>query len=286
VEGRGGGAWGLLIRRRLKLAPPESKQGLAIETSGHGDRCLPPVRVRGSSWMAQEQEGGRRLILEAGYEVFLRPEPAAATSPTSIRDPIATRVDQVDHGLHWFLGSCAPFARGELVRVEAAVTKDARYATQARVEASSPETFALRIEPLWHRVQERAFVRIAAHGMQVRVLHANPPEEESAAEAVCELLDLSAGGLRFKSREAFETDEEIVCRLELSRETAFTLPARVVRGTFSPRPAGTPPGVAVEFTQLDEEDRSQILRWIYAEQVRRHRLEIRAARQREARKRR
>ena len=241
--------------------------------------------------MPEEQEGGRRLILEAGYEVFLRPEPSAAPLPISIRDPIAARVDQVDHGVHWFLGSCAPFARGDLLRVETAVANDARYATLARVEASSPETFALRIEPLWHRVQERAFVRIAAHGMQVCVLRpkpldAQPPEEESAPDVVCELLDLSAGGLRFKSREAFETDEEIVCRLELSAGTEFTLPARVVRGTFSPRPEGTPPGVAVEFTQLDEEDRSRILRWIYAEQVRRHRLEMRAAHQREARKRR
>lgn len=241
--------------------------------------------------MAQEQEGGRRLILEAGYEVFLRPDPAAATSPSSFGDPIAVRIDQVDQGLHWFLGSCAPFARGEILRIETAVANDARYATQARVEASSPETFALRIEPLWHRVQERAFVRIAAHGMQVCVLRTQPSDpqpadEESAADEVCELLDLSAGGLRFKSKAAFETDEEIVCRLELSGDAAFTLPARVVRGTFSPRPEGTPPGVAVEFTQLDEEDRSQILRWIYAEQVRRHRLEARAARQREARKRR
>jgi c-di-GMP-binding flagellar brake protein YcgR len=236
--------------------------------------------------MAQEQEAGRRLILEAGYEVFLRPEPSAAPLPTSIRDPIAARVDQVDHGVHWFLGSCAPFARGELVRVETAVANDARYATQARVEASSPETFALRIEPLWHRVQERAFVRIAAHGMQVCVLRTQPSDEDPAPDEVCELLDLSAGGLRFKSKAHFETDEEIVCRLELSGDAVFTLPARIVRGTFSPRPEGTPPGVAVEFTQLDEEDRSQILRWIYAEQVRRHRLEVRAARQREARKRR
>jgi len=240
--------------------------------------------------MAQEQEGGRRLILEAGYEVFLRPEPSAVPPPSAIREPIAARVDQVDQGLHWFLGSCAPFVRGERLRVETAVSNDARYATQARVEASSPETFALRIEPLWHRVQERAFVRIAAHGMQVRIRHAQlpgpGPEEASTSEAVCELLDLSAGGLRFKSKAAFETDDEIVCHLELTAETAFILPARVVRGTFSPRPEGAPPGVAVEFTRLDEDDRSRILRWIYAEQVRRHRLETRAARQREARKRR
>jgi hypothetical protein len=238
--------------------------------------------------MAEEDSGGRHLILEAGNAVIIHPDGPAGGFPRVIP------VDQVADGLHWFLGCCDPHPRGETVMVESAVHDDARYATWARIEASSPATFALRIDPIWHRVEQRAFVRISAHGLQARVIRSKPetlplvgdeaensPLAEDAAPdgargAVYELLDISAGGIRFKSSDDFETDEEVVCHFELPGSVCFVLPARVVRGSSQP-PRGTRRrGVGIEFVGLSEQQRSELLRWVYREQVRRHRIEARA----------
>jgi len=266
--------------------------------------------------MSDDPEQQRRVILEAGSTAILRLDgPAGGRT-------LAIPVDQVADGLHWFLGSCAPLERGDPLRVESAVSGDARYVTRARVEASSPATFALRLEPLWSRVQERSFVRISAQGMTVRVVRTSRPDapddhgDVGSASArpsrssdarsrprrrarrkngegrepsplprasVAELLDVSAGGLRFKSTDAFETDEIVVCHFQLPGTSGFALPARIVRGQEGASGRPPRPGTGVEFIGLEEQDRARLLRWIYREQVRRHRLEARAAREREAR---
>ena len=72
----------------------------------------------------------------------------------------------------------------------------------------------------------------------------------------------------------YEQDEEVVCHFELPGSLCFVLPARVVRppGEVTGR---RKPSVAVEFVGLDENNRSQLLRWVYREQVHRHRQEQR-----------
>ncbi|HPG28183.1 MAG: PilZ domain-containing protein [Spirochaetaceae bacterium] len=233
--------------------------------------------------MADAESNKRRILLEAGSLVILHPDGPAGGFP------LVVSVDQVADGLHWFLGSCDPIGRGETVIVESPVIDDSRYLTRAVVKACSPATFALQLEPVWERVQQRAFVRISAHGLQVRVLrpssHASPVAE--AAESggvpgpeptqlghVHDLLDLSAGGIRFQADLDYEQDEEVVCHFELPGSLCFVLPARVVRppGEVTGR---RKPSVAVEFVGLDENNRSQLLRWVYREQVRRHRQEQR-----------
>lgn len=215
-----------------------------------------------------------RLTLEVGHLVILHPDGPAGGFPMAIQ------VDRIADGLHWFLGCCEPIGRGESMTVESPIHDDARYVTRATVEASSRETFALRLKPIWERVQQRAFVRIFAHGLQVRVLRVSSEESIDskddgktleALDSVHDLVDISAGGIRFASDDDFEPEEEVVCHFELPGSLCFVLPARIVRPSEH-RPIGSgKPSVAVEFVDLDENTRSQLLRWVYREQVKRHR---------------
>ena len=229
-----------------------------------------------------------RLILKVGDLVILHPDGPAGGFPMAIR------VDRIADGLHWFLGCCEPLSRGESMTVESPIHDDARYITRAKIEASSRETFALRLKPIWERVQQRAFVRIFAHGLQVRVLRpASDPEAEVNSDVdsdvdsdlesegnegatgfpgtLHDLVDISAGGIRFASSDDYEPDEEVICHFELPGSLCFVLPARIVRPSKI-RPSGLgKPSVAVEFINLDENNRSQLLRWVYREQVKRHR---------------
>jgi hypothetical protein len=211
-----------------------------------------------------------QLSLEAGHLVTLHPDGPAGGFP------MAVRVDRIADGLHWFFGCCEPIGPGESMIVESPIRDDARYVTRATVAASSPETFALRLEPIWERVQQRAFVRVFAHGLQVRVLR---PASDSvdvtdcaaSPVAVHDLVDISAGGIRFASSNDYEPDEEVVCHFELPGSLCFVLPARIVIASED-RPTGlAKPFVAGEFVNLDGNNRSQLLRWIYREQVKRYR---------------
>jgi PilZ domain len=227
----------------------------------------------------------RQRIVEAGQLLILHPEGPAGGYP------MVVPVDHVADGLHWFLGSCAPVGRGETLIVESPVQDDARYSTSATVVAATPMTFALRISPRWERVQQRAFVRISAHGLQVRVVRMaglgwdqRPPVAlgsgvDAAAghdperESIHTLLDLSAGGIRFQTSAQYEPDEEVVVHFELPGSECFVLPARVVRTPNDSTAHSGKKAVAVAFIALDEATRSQLLRWVYREQVRRHREE-------------
>ncbi|MEZ4278386.1 MAG: PilZ domain-containing protein [Myxococcota bacterium] len=220
--------------------------------------------------MEKPESERRRLIVEAGHLLILHPNGPAGGYP------MVVPVDHVADGLHWFLGSCAPLERGEALIVESPIQNDARYSTSATVAASSAETFALRLSSEWERLQQRAFVRISAHGLQVRVVRERGRSGagdagDGAGEVVHELLDLSAGGIRFRSATDYAADEEVVVHLELPGSECFVLPARVVRNPNQVVKSGGRSNVAVAFMGLDEGTRSQLLRWVYREQVRRHR---------------
>lgn len=223
--------------------------------------------------MADGSGETRRIMLEAGRAVILHPDGPAGGFPRVLP------VDHVEGGTHWFLGSIEPLRRGQSLIVECPIAGDARYATRATVIACSPSTFGLAIEPEWERVQQRAFVRVTAPGSQVRVVRlATPGSEEGAPEFVddvFDLVDVSAGGIRFSSETDFGLGEDVVCHFELPGSLCFVLPGEIVRAPDAP--SGTPdkPSTAVEFVGLDETNRSQLLRWVYREQVRRHREEAR-----------
>ncbi len=224
--------------------------------------------------VAKPQPEGRRLSVEAGHLLILQPD---GTAPGY---PMVVPVDHVADGLHWFLGACAPLGRGDELVVESPIQNDARYTTTATIVACSPETFALRLSPDWQRLQQRAFFRISAHGRQARVIR--PHRKQKAAEdgradgeVVHELLDLSAGGMRFRSSVDYADDEEVVVHLDLPGEERFVMRARVVRNPNQAAQVGGRSNVAVAFVGLDERTRSHLLRWLYREQVRRHRAEVR-----------
>jgi c-di-GMP-binding flagellar brake protein YcgR len=212
----------------------------------------------------------RRLNLEVGRTVILHPE-----GPTG-GFPLAVPVDAVAQGEHWFEGSIEPIRQGETLLVELASSKDARYVTEASVSARSDDRFALRIEPIWRRVQQRAFVRMSAHGLTVRVVR--PTHWATRIDAhddpgcdLYDLLDVSAGGIRFASSEDFEAGEEVVCHFELPGSLCFVLPGYVVRPPETSGDQSDKDSVGVEFAELEEDDRSQLLRWVYRERVRAHR---------------
>ena len=223
-------------------------------------------------------------MLEAGRLVILHPDGPAGGFP------MVVPVDHVEQGTHWFLGSIEPLRRGQSLIVECPIPGDARYATRATVVACSPSTFGLRIETEWERVQQRAFVRVTAHGCQVRVVRLSMPspegQDDEIADDVFDLVDVSAGGIRFASDTDFGAGEDVVCHFELPGSLCFVLPGRIVRAPDAPSATPGKPSTAVEFVGLDETNRSQLLRWVYREQVRRHREEARLeekAREREAR---
>lgn len=210
----------------------------------------------------------RRIMLEAGRLVMLRSADAARDFPRVVP------IDRVAEGVHWFLGSIAPLERGAKLTVEYALPNDARYATQARVLACSPGAFGLKIDRTWERLQERAFVRVAAHAFQVRVVRLALPDSGGSVpglvDEVFDLVDVSAGGVRFLCEDGFEADEEVVCHFELPNSFCFVLPGRVVRPAETLAVSDGKPSVAVEFEGLDDHNRSELLRWVYREQLRRH----------------
>jgi hypothetical protein len=50
----------------------------------------------------------------------------------------------------------------------------------------------------------------------------------------------------------------------------FVLPAHVVRAPQTPGSSDEKDSVGLEFAELEDEDRSQFLRWVYREQIRFH----------------
>ena len=73
--------------------------------------------------------------------------------------------------------------KGDSVMVEYSIPGDALYTTHAWIGICATETFALQIETLWERAQQREFVRISAYGLQVRVVRSQPSQFEDESSA-------------------------------------------------------------------------------------------------------
>ena len=95
--------------------------------------------------------------------------------------------------------------------------------------------------------------------------------DRSPGDEVHLLVDISTGGIQFTSSDLYEVDEEVICHFELPESLCFVLPARNVHAPDEPSATPSQPTVAVEFAGLDENNRSQLLRWVYREQARHHR---------------
>ncbi len=169
---------------------------------------------------------------------------------------------------------------GGAVVLEYMIGEDCRYLAQGKIEARSADRTVISWDGEWRRVQGRCFVRISTHGIEVEVKQpVRPAESQDAAadprpseDGTCcfEMLDISAGGLRFETPRPFEFDAEFVCHFELPGQSRYELPAKVVRSQRKPGYSDRY-RVAVEFIDRSEGLRSKLLQWIYHEQVRRHR---------------
>ncbi|NNL65543.1 MAG: hypothetical protein HKP30_04815 [Myxococcales bacterium] len=177
-----------------------------------------------------------------------------------------------------------PILEGEVLSVSRTVRDDARYTAVMEVIGAAPGRSRVRMVGDWRRVQMRQFVRVAVYGIRMDVRREEPLPEaapgrdekltrhQNRDERPPRLLDLSAGGLRFESREAFDCDEPL--------EVEFSLPQAgpvVVRGVVVRAPErkqqdeAQPSEYGLRFLAMDEATRVRIMTWVFAEQARRFR---------------
>lgn len=174
-------------------------------------------------------------------------------------------VVQVKYGLIWTSGSSKPGEPDELVEMECTIAEDAQYRALARVVFVQPESYALRRVANWERVQRRADVRVRATGIPLEL--AVPPELSDKASL--KMVDLSAGGLSAAGGAPLEVGDSVQCCFELPGVGPLNLVGRVVRLAEGTRR----PEVAVKFEGLDHDRRSQLMRWVFQEQLRRHKVD-------------
>ena len=193
--------------------------------------------------------------------------------PNLGRKPVHVTVDRIDDALIWVKGVSPTLGDGDAVLIEYKLADDGRYLADAEVVEQRPHSTLISRKGAWRRVQDRSFVRISTHGIEVKSPAPSSPEPDSKDDHF-EMLDISAGGTCFETREDFDLDDEFICHFDLPGGCCYVLPARVVRVQPKKGQAGRY-RVAVEFVDLGEEHRCELLRWIYQEQTRRHRVENR-----------
>jgi len=182
---------------------------------------------------------------------------------------IDVTVDRIEHPGAWIKGSSDSLDEGDAIVLEYAIEGGQRYIARGTVEARRPDSTLISTEGGWCRVQDRSFVRVSTYGLEVGVPDPDSTEVDTLPERLSfEVLDVSAGGIRFESRSSFEVESELVCHFELPGQSCYVFPARVAR--CAPK-AGSPEWneVALEFLGVDEGHRSELLRWIYQEQAKR-----------------
>lgn len=184
------------------------------------------------------------------------------------RKPLRVTVDRIEDAMIWVKGVSPTFGDGDAVILEYKLADDGRYLADGEVVEHKPDNAFISCSGTWRRIQDRSFVRLSTHGIEVR---SPVGGADTDASENFEMLDISAGGTCFETREVFDLDDEFVCNFELPGLCSYVLPARVVR--VQPKPGSKDRyRVAVEFLELAEEHRTELLRWIYQEQTRRHRV--------------
>lgn len=189
---------------------------------------------------------------------------------------------------------------GELLQVSRPVADDARYEALMEVVGTAPGRSRVRLVGDWQRVQMREFVRVSVYGIEMSVTAEAPRDAEdlgprerlrrrraepASDERPPRLLDLSAGGLRFESRELFEPGDTVALEFSLPSKGPVSVRGDVVRASLAPEPAPGAGGArgahqyGVRFLHMDESVRVKIMGWVFAEQARRFRESKRTAEQ-------
>lgn len=211
----------------------------------------------------KKSEAGHHIKISDGSHITLHHETESG------REPVHVTVEKIDCDKIWVKGSSGCLDEGDAILLEYRIDDDARYRADGEISGSLPDCTFIACDGSWTRVQDRSFVRVSTHGIEVKV-PSKAPQSCPDPTSQFEILDVSAGGLLFETNEPFEIDGEYVYHFELTGQLCYVLPARVVR--CKPKPGSKNRfRVAVEFVDLNEEHRKELLQWIYYEQVRRHR---------------
>lgn len=183
---------------------------------------------------------------------------------------------------------------GELLQISRSVRDDARYEALMEVVRTAPGRSRVRLVGDWQRVQMREFVRVSVYGIPMEVLAeelcdsggGEDPRERLLRhrdEAPVDdrpplLLDLSAGGLRFESRETLRLGDTLTLEFSLPSKGPVSVRGEVVRASLAPEPADDsrdtkgPNQYGVRFLHMDESVRVKIMGWVFSEQARRFRV--------------
>ena len=167
-----------------------------------------------------------------------------------------------------------PIVEGEMLSVSRTVRDDARYTAVMQVVDAGPGRSRIRLMGDWRRVQLRQFVRVNVYGVALDVSGAGAHSEGRTPR----LVDVSAGGLRFESWDAYEMGTELELSFNLPQTGPVSVKGTIVRmaesrgeGESGPRQYG------IRFHGMDEAARVKLMTWVFAEQSRRFREKKRDA---------
>ena len=204
--------------------------------------------------------GSAFIEIEPGTQLLLRRD------DEDQRDVV---VVQVKYGLIWISRTAEPGEDGERVLVEHAVPGDGLYVAPARVENVLPGTYALRRVGDWERKQRREHVRIRTSGIEAELVRTETPGTSDLEATRATVEDLSAGGLQARTDANIQVGEQLVCSFALSDGRSFEVPAKVVRARSSR--TGSSVRLGLEFVEMSESVRSELLGWVLQEHTQRHR---------------
>jgi c-di-GMP-binding flagellar brake protein YcgR len=171
-------------------------------------------------------------------------------------------------------GRPIPLMRGEPVRVEYALSGAARIAFQTTIESIHvlplPAIRLAHPDPLRvARFQQRSFVRLMVSlPLRYRVVSKEDLDLDLPLSWTGQIVDLSASGVQAWLAEPFGQGEFLLIEFALG-EDSFTLVAEVVRSIGAIATKRFAHGL--RFIEADEQQRQQILRYIFAEQRERRR---------------
>ncbi len=176
-------------------------------------------------------------------------------------------VERVTDGLVWVGATALELKAGEVLELEIPIAGDARYRSKARVAIATQEHFGLRLTGDWDRHQGRHYVRVSTHGVHVNLVPVEPEKGESLDKLP--MIDLSAGGMRVAERQGLDLEHVVLCEVELGGEPPLELLARVVRVETTDDSERRRRLVALEFLNVDDEQRSRLIAWVNRQQERR-----------------
>jgi c-di-GMP-binding flagellar brake protein YcgR len=188
-------------------------------------------------------------------------------STSEIADAPDFVVDVVEQSRFWIEAPDDPFPIGGRVVAERTVPGDARYRGIFEVVSRARDSTALKPCDDWNRVQARNFVRVVTPRVPVDAILRDP----QADVAQLWLADISAGGMLAETTTRLDCNTELDCRFKLPNSSElFVLPAQVVRLIAERGLEGALFKLGIQFLDLPEPVVSELLRWVFREQVRRN----------------